>query len=83
MEVWKGDSNSHNHQRGIGEGDTMESIRRILAPILGTVWYIIFFWFYVGDPLLPLPIVKLTGIRNYATGTGAEVRWTYGSTPSG
>lgn len=49
MEVWQRDSNSHNHQHGRGEGDTMESIRRILAPILGTVWYIIFFWFYVSD----------------------------------
>lgn len=49
MEVWQRDSNSHNYQHGRGEGDTMESIRRILTPILGTVWYIIFFWFYVSD----------------------------------
>ncbi|KAK1834847.1 putative patatin-like phospholipase [Podospora conica] len=46
----KGDNNVHHHQhsiaKGEGKGNTMESVRRTLVPILGTVWYIVFFWFY-------------------------------------
>ena len=32
----------------------MESLKRILVSVLGTVWYIVFFWFYVGYLLSPL-----------------------------